>query len=148
MKMIYRILDFLKHPFLLLIRLYWGYAFFQAGFGKFNNMPHVIDFFTQLGIFMPKYNAYFVATVETVGGLFLMAGLFSRLIAIPLVINMIVALLTAHAAATLNLLHDPKTFFEQEPFLFLYASLIVTLFGPGAFSIDDLRYRLKERVSK
>ena len=43
----------------------------------------------------PGLNAAFVSSLELVGGILLVVGLASRLIAVPLVINMLVAYLTA-----------------------------------------------------
>lgn len=128
------ILSSLQHPLLLVIRLYWGWSFFQAGWGKFGKMDEVIGFFASMGL--PAFNAYLVAGFEAVGGILLMLGLFSRIIAIPLIVIMIVALCTAHGEATFNLWNDPATFFEQPPFLYLYASLLVMIFGAGKWSLD------------
>lgn len=128
------ILGSLQHPLLLIIRLYWGWSFFQAGWGKLSHIDKVIESFVSMGL--PAFNAYLVASFETVGGLLLILGLLSRFIAIPLVVIMIVALCTAHAEATFNLLNDPQTFFEQEAFLHLYASLLVMIFGAGKWSLD------------
>jgi len=148
MKIIYRFLSAIQHPFLLLLRLYWGFSFFQTGWGKFHNMSNVVEFFTSLGIPFPQYNATLVASVETVGGLCLLFGLFARLVSVPLAINMIVALLTAHSKETFNLFQDPNAFLAEEPILFLNAALIIMLFGPGLFSLDALRCWIKNRVAK
>jgi putative oxidoreductase len=74
---------------LLLIRIAWGFAFFQAGWGKFGRLKDVGEFFAGLGIPAPEFNAALVASVETVGGLMLVLGLFSRLAAVPLAFNMV-----------------------------------------------------------
>ena len=71
----------LKSPLLFAVRLYWGWQFFQTGWGKLHNMPHVIEFFTSLGIPAPVFNAYFVSGLECFGGILLALGLGSRLIA-------------------------------------------------------------------
>ena len=86
---------FLQSPLLLLIRLYWGWAFFQSGFGKLKDLSAPTQFFTELGIPFPAFNAAMAGTTECVGGLLLLAGLASRLTAIPLIVTMIVAYLTA-----------------------------------------------------
>ena len=132
-----RVVSSLQHPFLLLIRLYWGWSFFEAGWGKFGNMAKVIGTFTEMHIPVPIFNAYLVATTETVGGLCLLLGLFSRVATIPLMITMIVALCTAHAEATFNLFHDPETFLKQAPILYLYTILVVWIFGPGKWSLAN-----------
>ena len=78
----------LESPFLLAARLYWGWQFMQAGWGKLHDIGKVIGFFTELGIPAPVLNAYFVSALEFGGGLLLLLGLGSRLIALPLVIDM------------------------------------------------------------
>lgn len=128
--------DNLQSLFLLCIRLFWGYGFFLSGLGKFGNIDKVIGFFTNLGIPYPEINAYAAAGVELVGGALLILGLFSRIAAIPLIFTMGVAYLTAHKEALLNIFNDTDTFFQQAPFLFLLAALIVFVFGPGRFSLD------------
>jgi len=144
-------LGMILQPFLLLaIRLFWGISFFRAGWGKLQNVEPVIEFFANLGIPLPTFNAYFVGVVESIGGLCLLFGFASRLVAIPLAIVMVVALITAHMGATseayfslLNVhvnLDDFMTKFEaftdESPFPYLLATLIILCFGPGAFSID------------
>jgi uncharacterized membrane protein YphA (DoxX/SURF4 family) len=41
----------LKSPFLLFVRLYWGWQLIESGWGKLHNLPKVIDFFASLGLF-------------------------------------------------------------------------------------------------
>lgn len=129
---------YLQHPFLLLFRLYWGYQFFMAGLGKFGNLEKVTGFFMSLNIPLPAASAYVVASVEMVGGALLILGLLSRLAAIPLSINMIVALMTAHADAVATIFSDADNFLAQKPIFFLTTTLLVLIFGPGLFSIDAI----------
>lgn len=123
---------------LLILRLYWGYAFHVAGCSKFSRIDKVVDFFTSLAIPFPEFNAYLVATVECVGGTLLIVGLTSRLVAIPMAITMTVALLTAHLGATLGMFSNQPEFLEQGPVTYLMVALIVFAFGPGKLSIDGL----------
>lgn len=135
----------LQSPFLLAVRLYWGWQFFQTGLGKLNNIAKVVDYFTSLGVPAPALTAHFIALLETVGGILLILGLASRLIALPLVIDMIVAYLAADREAVTSIFSDPDKFAKADPFPFLFASLVVLVFGPGWFSLDTLikRYRGK-----
>ena len=127
-----------RSPLLLILRLYWGYDFFQTGLGKLNNLEGVTEFFTSLNIPFPYYNALFVGSVELVGGLLLMAGLFSRFIAIPLIINMCVAYATDDREALMNIFSDPDGFVTATPFLHLLTTTVILFFGPGIFSFDRL----------
>jgi putative oxidoreductase len=128
----------LQSPFLLTIRLYWGWQFLESGIGKFNHIEKVIGFFTDLGIPAPTLNAYFNASLETVGGLLLILGLASRLIAVPLLINMIVAYITADKEALTSFFSESGKFFGADPFPFLLVSLLILIFGPGKLALDTL----------
>ncbi len=132
----------LQHPLLLVMRLYWGWQFFLTGKGKLGNIEGVTQFFDGLGIPMPMFNAYLVASLECVGGLLLLAGLGSRLIAIPLTIAMSVAYATAHREELSDIFSEPDKFLNAAPFLFLLTCVIVLIFGPGAFSLDAVIKRL------
>jgi len=137
----------LQSPLLFLIRLTWGIQLMQAGFGKLLNIEKPIEYFTSLGIPFPVENAWLVGFTETFGGLFLALGLLSRLTAIPLIINFIVAYITTEQDSLHKLLSlDTDDFFAAAPFLFLFAAVIVLAFGPGAYSVDYLiaRWRGEE----
>src|SRR5271154_1066836 len=94
-----RVASSLQSPFLLIIRLYWGWQISQNGWGKLHNLSRVSDFFSSLGIPAPGPTATFVATFEFVGGILLAIGLLSRIMALGLVIDMLTAYVTADRAA-------------------------------------------------
>jgi len=137
----------LQSLFLLIVRLYWGWQFCQTGWGKLHNLPHVVEFFTSLGIPAPALNAYFVSGLEFAGGILLALGLGGRLIALPLTFDMIVAYVTADRAALLSFFSKPEDFSAAAPFTFLMASLIILIFGSGRFSLDYLIDRYWPRRS-
>src|ERR1700730_16269683 len=128
----------LQSPFLLAVRLYWGWQFMQTGWGKLTDIGKVIGFFTDLGIRAPALNAYFVSALELGGGALLILGFGSRLIALPLVIDMLVAYITADREALFSIFSNPDKFTAAAPYTFLIASLIVLIFGPGKISADAL----------
>lgn len=134
----------LQAPILLLFRVYWGWLFFQTGWGKLTNHGNVVEFFTSLGIPFPGLNAWFVAGLECFGGLLLLTGLCSRPIALLLSGNMLVAYLSVpeDRAKLFNVISDPEAFIMADPFFFLLTSLIVLAFGPGKLSLDYLLSRL------
>jgi len=80
--------------------------------------------------------APFVACVEFFGGLLLLLGLFSRLTGLVLTGNMVVAFLTADREAFFSVFSDPGKFYAAAPYTFLFASLLVLIFGPGMFALD------------
>src|ERR1700757_3841977 len=120
-----RMLTRLHSPVLLAVRLYWGWQFFQTGLGKLMHMPKVVGFFTTLGIPLPAFNAYFVSTLECVGGALLFFGLGSRVIALPLAIDMLVAYVAADREALFSLFSDPGKFYGADPYTFLFASVLI-----------------------
>lgn len=126
----------LQSPLLLVVRLYWGWQFFQTGLGKLMHISKVVDFFTSLGIPFPALNAYFVSSLEVVGGGLLFLGLGSRIIALPLAIDMLVAYIAADREALLSFFSDPGKFYAADPYTFLFASLLILVFGPGRISVD------------
>lgn len=130
--------DHLKSPLLLVIRLFWGGSFLITGLGKFGHLAHVADFFQSLGIPFPLFSAALTGLIETVCGACLVVGIASRLMAIPLILTMIVAIITSEQEALGAILSDPQRFIHTDPFSFLFASLLVFVFGPGSVSIDHL----------
>ena len=128
----------LQPVFLLLVRLYWGYQFVETGWGKVTNLAKVTSFFTDLGIPAPALNAAFVSGLELVGGLLLIIGLASRPIAFMMTINMLVAYVTADREALMSIFSNPGKFYGATPYTFLFASLIILIFGPGRFSLDAI----------
>ncbi len=137
----------LKNPFLLAIRLYWGWQLSESGWGKLTHLGKVTDYFTSLGLPMPGVTAQFVSSLELVSGILLILGLASRLISVPLIVNLIVAYITADRDALLGFFSDPGKFYNADEFTFLFVALIVLIFGPGLFSLDALiARRVKPRA--
>ncbi len=139
-----------QSPLLLAIRLYWGWQFWLAGWGKITNIPRVVEYFTNLGLPAPHLTAYFIAWLEAIGGILLVLGLGSRLIAVPLAIDMFVAYVVADRDALLAVFADPDKFTTSSSYTFLFASLLILSFGPGFFSLDHLIawYRKKHKSAE
>lgn len=136
-----RLASSLQSPFLLVVRLYWGWQLAQNGWGKLHNLAKVTDFFTSLHIPFPGANAHFIALLEFFGGLLLIVGLFSRLTAFLLACDMIVAYITADSEALHAVFSDPGKFYNADPYTFLFASLLILIFGPGLFALDHFLLR-------
>lgn len=126
----------LRHPFLLIIRIYWGTLLLLTGLGKLTNIDGITDMLDSLGIPFPHFSAYLVGIFEFLGGISLLLGLFARLFSVPLVIIFITAYATAHQKALAKLFSNPSLFISQNPFLYLYTTLVVLCFGSGLFSLD------------
>jgi putative oxidoreductase len=127
-----------QSPLLLVLRLYWGWQFFQTGLGKLNHLQRTTTFFQSLHIPFPAFNVCLAGGTECVGGLLLLVGLGSRLICLPLIFVTIVAYLTAEIDSVKAIFSDPDKFVSATPFLFMLVCLVVFSFGPGIFSLDWL----------
>jgi putative oxidoreductase len=129
----------------LLVRLFVGYFFLETGWGKVHDLGALSQRFVQWGIPMPTFNATLSAYTELIGGTLILVGLLTRLASIPMVINMVVAVI----AVKMKEVGSVNDFVElDEP---LYALMFLWLFfvGPGWVSLDHLIVRLlKGRASK
>lgn len=138
--------SWLQSPLLLLVRLYWGWQFMQTGWGKLQHLHRVTGFFQSLGIPFPGINAPLVAGMEFFGGLLLILGLGSRIVGLILAFDMLVAYWTASRDALFSVFSNPGNFYGADPYTFLFASLLVLIFGAGLFSLDAIiahRYKIK-----
>jgi len=133
-----RVVSGLQSPFLLFVRVYWGWQISQNGWGKLHNLPHVTEFFASLGLPAPAFTAAFVSSFEFLAGILLALGLLSRIAALGLVIDMTTAYLTADRDSFLAFFSNPGKFSGADPFVFLFVGLIILIFGPGKISLDAL----------
>ncbi|ATL49724.1 DoxX family protein [Chitinophaga caeni] len=126
---------------LLILRLVLAFGFFWPAQLKWSNIQGVIDNFSNLGVPLPTISAYFVAGIEAIGVIFLALGLATRIVTIPLMIIMLVAI---------NVVHWQNGFpvanggFEI-PLYYLVMLFVLLIYGPGKFSIDHLVNRNKRR---
>lgn len=118
----------------LFARLVVGWVFLWSGWGKLNALPFVTQNFTEWGIPFPHILTPFVSGVEFFGGLLLLLGLFTRIAAVPLVIVMIVAIVSAKWGDVDSL--ATLLGFEEVLFMALFGWLAVA--GPGPISLDRL----------
>lgn len=140
--------SYLQSPFLLAVRLYWGWQFAQTGWGKMHNIAKITGFFSSLNIPFPSANAHFISGLEFFGGILLILGLGSRFVGLLLAANMFVAYWTADHDALTSIFSDPGKFYVADPYTFLFASLMILIFGAGLFSLDTLlEKRFKEPIA-
>jgi putative oxidoreductase len=121
----------------LFARITVGWVFMLSGWGKLNNLPQVTENFIGWGIPFPHLLTPFVSGVEFFGGLFLLAGLFSRISAGALGITMIVAIRSAKWGDVDSL--ESLLGFDEFEYLALF--LWIAIAGAGAVSIDRLLQR-------
>jgi putative oxidoreductase len=120
---------------------------------KFVYTNQGIGCFTKLGIPLPLFTTDFVACLEIVGGLLLRTGLMTRLIAIPFIFEMIVAILSTKISLYLGtsplplpavppkvgmgaVLHEVRSEYAQ-----LLTVVFLMINGPGRWSLDALLER-------
>jgi putative oxidoreductase len=127
-----------------LARLTLGVVFVQSGWGKLHELGKVAGYFTELHIPAPAFNATLVATIELVCGALLLVGFLTRVAAVPLVVSMLVAILTAKR----DELADWTDFFGllEWSYVVLLGWLAVT--GAGPISVDSLFARRPGRRRK
>src|ERR1700739_1236386 len=132
----FALISYLQSPFLLFVRLYWGWQLAQSGWGKCHHLSNVTEFFASLGLPMPAQMAVFIACVEFFGGIFLALGLFSRITSLVLTVNLTMAYVLGDREALLSFFSDPDKFIAAAPFAFLLVAVIVLIFGSGKISVD------------
>jgi len=132
----------------LLVRLMAGGVFLSEGILKFVYPNQGVGRFTKLGLPWPELTANFIAGLEIIGGILLMAGLITRLIAIPFIIEMIVAILTTKVALYLGtsplpmppslpkvgfwaVMHETRSDYAQ-----LLSCAFLMFAGAGPWSVD------------
>jgi putative oxidoreductase len=133
---------YLRSPFLLAVRPYWGWQFAQTGGGKMHNIAKITGFFTSLNIPFPAASAHFISGLEFFGGLLLIVRLGFRFVGLLGAGNTMVAYWTADHEALISIFSDPGKFYVADPSTFLFDSLMFLIFGAGLFSLDTLLARV------
>ena len=118
----------------LFVRVTLGLVFVASGWGKLHSLDDVTRYFGSLGIPAPHAQAVFVATVELVGGLFLLLGLGTRIVAVFLIGVMAIALWTAK----LPEVHGVVELAGTIELAYLAAFVWLALAGAGTASLDHL----------
>ena len=127
-----------------LARLTLGVVFVTSGWGKLQSLEKVTEFFTELGIPAPGFNAVLASSAELVCGALLLIGLLSRLASIPLIVTMIVAILTAKRDA----LHGVADLLGFEEWTYIVLAIWIAVAGPGPVSLDRLLQDFLRRSSR
>lgn len=92
--------------------------------------------FEKIGIIFPGFSAAFVGVVETVGGLLLIIGLFTRPAALLLLINISVALLTTKLPILLHKGFWPAEAEARADYSMFMSTLCLLIIGGGVTSFD------------
>ncbi len=125
----------------LFARLVVGWVFMWSGWEKLNALDRITGAFVSWGIPFPHILTPLVSGVEFIGGLLLLLGLFTRIAAVPLVIVMIVAVISAKWGDVNSL--ETLLGFEELAYMALFGWLAVA--GPGPVSLDRLLQHWRAR---
>jgi len=118
----------------LLMRLFVGYFFMTSGWGKIHDLASFAQNFAGWGIPYPAFNAALSAYTEFIGGALTIAGLGMRFVSIPMIINMIVAILSVKLKEVSSLTDFVNL--DEPMYGLVYVWLLFS--GAGAVSIDAI----------
>jgi putative oxidoreductase len=141
---------------IILLRLMAGGVFLWEGMLKFIYVNQGVGRFTKLGLPFPQATANMVGVLEIVGGILLITGFLTRPIAIPFVIEMLVAILSTKISLYLRtsslplppvlpqigfwaVLHEIRSEYAQ-----LMTTMFLLIAGPGRWSLDALLVRKRK----
>lgn len=132
---------------LLILRLILGIIFIAHGYLKLfvSGIPGFAKFLSSLGVPLPEFFAVVVLLVEFVGGFALIFGIFSKMAAFLLAIDMIVATLLVKLKVGLIVPMDKPGVGAELDLALLAGALVVLVFGPGSISVDQRL--LKKEIS-
>lgn len=122
---------------LLLMRFVLAFGFFGPAKMKLGNIDGIISWFESINIPLPALNAYLATGTEALGVVLLALGLGTRLISIPLIITMIVAIVTVHLG---NGFEAGNNGFEI-PLYYMIMLITLLVYGSGKFSVDHLLHK-------
>jgi putative oxidoreductase len=131
----------------VLIRILVGWVFLSEGIQKFL-FPDALGVgrFVKIGIPWPQFMAPFVGVVEIVCGALLLIGLITRLASIPLLIDIMVAIVTTKIpmlpkSGFWATMHEART-----DFCMLLGLIFLQIVGSGSLSFDDRLSRQSDRL--
>ena len=143
----------------LLIRLMTGSVFLWEGMLKFVYPNQGVGRFTKLGFPFPASTAHFIAIGEIIGGLLLIAGLLTRIVALYFTLQMIVAVLSTKISLYFGtsplpappapptsgiwaVLHEIRSDYAQ-----ILTCIFLVIEGAGRRSVDFIRVTSKRIYS-
>ena len=144
----------------ILIRVMAGTVFLWEGLMKFAFANQGVGRFTKLGFPAPHFTATADGWFEIVGGILIIAGLLTRVIAIPFIIEMLVAMASTKIPMYLGtsplplppvppqigfwaVLHEIRSEYAQ-----LLTVSFLFLAGPGQWSLDALVARGRRKINR
>jgi putative oxidoreductase len=138
------VVEKLQSVSLLMVRLVLAYGFYEPAKMKWSDIGAVAEWFGSMGLPLPTLQAYMAATTEATGVVLLTLGLFTRLISIPLMVVMVVAIVTVHLPHGFE---SGNNGFEIPLYYFIMLFVLLT-HGGGKVSLDWLLFRSKETTTQ
>lgn len=123
----------------LFFRLVLAYGFYVPAMKKLADVNSVAAWFESMHYPAPLLNAYMAAGTEALGVVLLTLGLFTRIITLPLMVVMLVAITTVHLV---NGYSCGDNGFEV-PFYYLLMLFSLHVTGAGRISLDHLFFKNK-----
>lgn len=121
----------------LLLRLVFGWFWLETGWAKLHNLAFFSQRFVEWGIPLPTLSATVSGATDLIGGALLILGLGTRLVAVPMIVNMLVAL----AVVVLPTITTFNEFVELDEVLYVAVLFWLLMAGPGKASLDQLLAR-------
>jgi putative oxidoreductase len=118
----------------LMVRIYFGYFWTETGWGKIHNLDAFTQRFIGWGIPYPHFSAALSGYTEWTGGILIMLGLLTRLVSIPLMFNMLVAIVKVKVKEVTGI----NDFAEMDEALYIFILFWLMMAGPGRVSVDHL----------
>lgn len=134
------------HYSVILIRFIVGFVFLPEGIQKFLYPDALgVGRFIKIGIPAPEFFAPFDGIFEIVCGAFLIFGLLTRLAAIPMIINISIAIISTKIPMLINkgfwsMAHEARTDFSM-----LFGLVFLIIVGAGKISLDGLLMKSKDK---
>jgi len=125
----------------LMLRIMLGFGFYQPAIMKWKDMEATAIWFNKIGIPAPVLGSYLAASSEIAAVVLLPLGLASRIIAIPLLIVLLVAIVTVHLG---NGFYAGNNGFEV-PFYYIVMLFGLLINGSGKISLDNI---IKRRIKQ
>lgn len=130
-----RYLDRLQPLALLVMRLAVGVIMTAHGYHKvFGGLHHHAQMVSSLGL--PAWLGYVSSFTEFLGGLLILAGLFTRIAAFAIFINLFVAIWKVHLHN--GLIGNPQRPGFEFPLAVAALAFALVFFGGGAVAIDHV----------
>jgi len=120
---------------LLAFRITVAILIMAHGWQKIQNYSYLSGVFPDPIGLGSQISLLLALSAEFAGGLFVAAGLLTRLSLIPLTFTMIIAFFVTHAADTFQV--------KELAFVYLIIFIVLFLFGPGKYSVDNLLFKVK-----